>query len=45
LLRSGASDSEIERALREAVWHKELKHFIGDKRFRRTARSMSMIGG
>ncbi|HZC04161.1 MAG TPA: GTP 3',8-cyclase MoaA [Ktedonobacterales bacterium] len=45
LLRSGAGDAEIERALRQAVWHKELKHYIGDKRFRRTARSMSMIGG
>ncbi len=45
LLRSGASDAEIERALREAVWRKELKHYIGDKRFQRTARSMSMIGG
>jgi cyclic pyranopterin phosphate synthase len=44
-LRSGASDAEIEHALRQAVWHKELKHYIGDKRFRRTARSMSMIGG
>jgi len=27
------------------VWHKELKHFIGDKRFVRASRSMSMIGG
>lgn len=45
LLRSEASDAEIERALRQAVWHKELKHYINDKRFRRTARSMSMIGG
>jgi GTP 3',8-cyclase len=45
LLRSGTSDEEIERAVRVAVWHKELKHHIGDKRFRRTARSMSMIGG
>jgi cyclic pyranopterin phosphate synthase len=45
LLRSGASDEMIEQALREAVWHKELKHYIGDKRFRRTQRSMSMIGG
>ncbi len=45
LLRSGASDEEIERAIRVAVWHKELKHHIGDKRFQRTARSMSMIGG
>ena len=44
-LRAGASDAEIERALREAVWHKELKHYIGDKRFQRSARSMSMIGG
>src|SRR6185437_11283276 len=45
LLRSGADDEEIERAIRVAVWHKELKHHIGDKRFQRTARSMSMIGG
>jgi GTP 3',8-cyclase len=45
LLRSDASDEEVERAVRIAVWHKELKHHIGDKRFRRTARSMSMIGG
>jgi GTP 3',8-cyclase len=45
LLRSGKDDQEIAQAIREAVWHKELKHYIGDKRFRRTARSMSMIGG
>ncbi|HEX8728616.1 MAG TPA: GTP 3',8-cyclase MoaA [Ktedonobacterales bacterium] len=45
LLRSDASDEQIELALRQAVWHKELKHYIGDKRFRRTNRSMSMIGG
>ena len=45
LLRSGHSDDEIAQAIRTAVWHKELKHFIGDTRFRRTARSMSMIGG
>jgi cyclic pyranopterin phosphate synthase len=45
LLRSDASDEEVERAVRIAVWHKELKHHIGDKRFRRTTRSMSMIGG
>ncbi len=44
-LRSGASDEEIAQIIRGAVWHKELKHYIGDKRFRRTARSMSMIGG
>lgn len=44
-LRSGASDEEIAQTLRQAVWGKELKHYIGDKRFRRSARSMSMIGG
>jgi cyclic pyranopterin phosphate synthase len=45
LLRSDADDAALERAIRGAVWHKELKHHIGDTRFRRTARSMSMIGG
>jgi cyclic pyranopterin phosphate synthase len=45
LLRSGASDEALAQAIRVAVWHKELKHHIGDTRFRRTARSMSMIGG
>ena len=45
VLRSGASDEALAQALREAVWHKELKHYIGDKRFRRANRSMSMIGG
>jgi GTP 3',8-cyclase len=45
LLRSGADDETLARAIRVAVWHKELKHHIGDTRFRRTARSMSMIGG
>jgi cyclic pyranopterin phosphate synthase len=45
LLRSGASDATLAQAIRVAVWHKELKHHIGDTRFRRTARSMSMIGG
>ena len=45
ILRLGQGDEEIAKAIRAAVWHKELKHYIGDKRFRRTARSMSMIGG
>src|SRR5262249_57940364 len=45
ILRSGQDDAALEQAIREAVWQKELKHYIGDKRFRRTARSMSMIGG
>ena len=45
LLRSKVDDEQLAQAIRVAVWHKELKHYIGDKRFRRSARSMSMIGG
>jgi GTP 3',8-cyclase len=45
VLRSGASDEEIATTIRRAVWNKELKHYIGDKRFKRANRSMSMIGG
>jgi cyclic pyranopterin phosphate synthase len=45
VVRSGQGDEELARVIRRAVWHKELKHYIGDKRFRRTSRSMSMIGG
>ena len=44
-LRDGASDDELEHLIRAATWEKELKHYIGDKRFRRASRSMSMIGG
>jgi cyclic pyranopterin phosphate synthase len=45
VVRSGEDDAALAQVIRRAVWHKELKHYIGDKRFRRTARSMSMIGG
>lgn len=45
VLRSGADDAELIQVIRNAVWHKELKHYIGDKRFKRANRSMSMIGG
>jgi GTP 3',8-cyclase len=45
LLRSNASDEDLAQAIRHAVWNKELKHYIGDKRFKRANRSMSMIGG
>jgi cyclic pyranopterin phosphate synthase len=45
VIRSGASDEEVAETLRNAVWHKELKHYIGDKSFKRANRSMSMIGG
>jgi cyclic pyranopterin phosphate synthase len=44
-LRSGASDDELERIVRDAVWRKELKHRVGEKGFRQPARSMSAIGG
>jgi cyclic pyranopterin phosphate synthase len=45
VVRSNASDDDLAQVLRRAVWHKELKHYIGDKRFKRANRSMSMIGG
>lgn len=45
VLRSDANDETIANTIRQAVWHKELKHYIGDKRFKRANRSMSMIGG
>ncbi len=45
VIRSQANDEEIAETLRQAVWKKELKHYIGDTRFKRSKRSMSMIGG
>ncbi|HEY1716029.1 MAG TPA: GTP 3',8-cyclase MoaA, partial [Solirubrobacteraceae bacterium] len=44
-LREGASDLEIERIIRDAVWRKELKHHVGEPGFIQPARSMSAIGG
>jgi cyclic pyranopterin phosphate synthase len=44
-MRSGASDADLERMIREAVWRKELKHHVGERGFRQPARSMSAIGG
>src|SRR5213592_4678020 len=44
-LREGASDQELERLLRFAVAHKELKHKINEPGFVRASRSMSQIGG
>jgi cyclic pyranopterin phosphate synthase len=44
-LRDGASDAELERLIREAVWRKELKHHVGEPGFRQPARTMSAIGG
>jgi GTP 3',8-cyclase len=45
VVRSDADDEQLAQTIRRAVWHKELKHYIGDKRFKRANRSMSMIGG
>ena len=45
VIRSDAGDEMLAQTIRQAVWHKELKHYIGDKRFKRANRSMSMIGG
>jgi cyclic pyranopterin phosphate synthase len=45
ILRSSTDDETLIQTIRQAVWHKELKHYIGDKRFKRASRSMSRIGG
>jgi len=44
-MRDGASDSELEQIVRDAVWRKELKHRVNEPGFRPPARSMSAIGG
>jgi GTP 3',8-cyclase len=45
VLRGGASDDELERVVRDAVWRKELKHHVGEPGFRQPPRTMSAIGG
>jgi GTP 3',8-cyclase len=44
-MREGASDDELERIVRAAVWRKELKHHVGEPGFRQPPRTMSAIGG
>jgi cyclic pyranopterin phosphate synthase len=44
-LRAGASDDELERVIRDAVWRKELKHRVNEPGFVQPARTMSAIGG
>jgi cyclic pyranopterin phosphate synthase len=44
-LRAGASDDDLERIVRDAVWRKELKHRVNEPGFVQPARSMSAIGG
>ena len=45
VLRGGASDDELERVIRDAVWRKELKHHVGEAGFQQPPRTMSAIGG
>jgi cyclic pyranopterin phosphate synthase len=44
-LRAGATDDDLERIIRAAVWAKELKHRVNEPGFVQPARSMSAIGG
>jgi cyclic pyranopterin phosphate synthase len=44
-LRDGASDADLEQAIRDAVWRKELKHHVGEPGYRQPPRTMSAIGG
>jgi cyclic pyranopterin phosphate synthase len=44
-LRTGATDAELERIVRAAVWRKELKHRVNEPGFIQPARTMSAIGG
>jgi cyclic pyranopterin phosphate synthase len=44
-LRAGASDAELERIVRDAVWRKELKHRVNEPGFVQPSRTMSQIGG
>ena len=44
-MREGATDAELERIIRDAVWRKELKHRVSEPGFRAPARTMSAIGG
>jgi GTP 3',8-cyclase len=44
-LRAGASDTQLEQVVRDAVWRKELKHHVNEPGFIQPARTMSAIGG
>jgi cyclic pyranopterin phosphate synthase len=44
-MREGASDGELERIIRAAVWRKELKHRVNETGFVQPDRTMSAIGG
>jgi GTP 3',8-cyclase len=44
-LRDGATEAELERIIRAAVWRKELKHRVNEQGFVQPERTMSAIGG
>jgi len=44
-LRDGTSNDEMREIIRDAVWHKELKHNVNDPGFVQPKRTMSQIGG
>ncbi|MQA74682.1 MAG: GTP 3',8-cyclase MoaA [Solirubrobacterales bacterium] len=44
-LRAGATDAELDRVIRDAVWRKELKHRVNEPGFVAPPRTMSAIGG
>jgi GTP 3',8-cyclase len=44
-IRAGASNEDVARLFRQAVWEKFPGHAINEPRFLRPTRSMSMIGG
>jgi len=45
VLRSGATDDDLEAVIRDAVWRKELKHRVNEPGFVQPTRTMSAIGG
>jgi len=44
-MRRGASDTDVQQIIRDAVWRKELKHHVNDPGFEQPHRTMSQIGG
>jgi cyclic pyranopterin phosphate synthase len=44
-IRAGATDDDLDRVIRDAVWRKELKHRVSEPGFRQPPRTMSQIGG
>jgi cyclic pyranopterin phosphate synthase len=45
IMRRGCSEEELEKLVRECVWHKHPAHGVGQADFERPARAMYQIGG